>query len=379
MPSNSLHIPSSTEESADTQILIAQSVYARRLRGLLPSEAFAPDRGTLNIVGINLAILLLGWAMARRLDVGHWRGLVLFLPFALVMGNAVLVLLLGTHNLMHSKTIRQPQLRLAVELLGSALGWMPPTLWRAVHNREHHGKTNSEQDPDRNYLFEQPDSWGKWFQNLLVPSIEVHPFWLYLGMTSVWGLHTFRNLTSVLLFNNSSTRYPVFSFQVSARERRWIAMELAGIVAIHAAIISFLGLRPAPLLLGYFLPIWIGYSVVIAYIYTHHMGCRMTETNDPLINSISLRVPKLINTLHFNFSYHTEHHIFPGMNPDYYPHVQQLLLRLYPERLNLLTARQAWGLLMQTPRHYLDANTFTNSAGAISAVCPLSRPATPAG
>jgi hypothetical protein len=67
------------------------------------------------------------------------------------------------------------------------------------------------------------------------------------------------------------------------------------------------------------------------------------------------------------------------MNPDYYPHVQQLLLRLYPERLNLLTARQAWGLLMQTPRHYLDANTFTNSAGAISAVCPLSRPATPAG
>jgi hypothetical protein len=56
-----------------------------------------------------------------------------------------------------------------------------------------------------------------------------------------------------------------------------------------------------------------------------------------------------------------------------------LLLRLYPERLNLLTARQAWGLLMQTPRHYLDANTFTNSAGAISAVCPLSRPATPAG
>jgi fatty acid desaturase len=100
----------------------------------------------------------------------------------------------------------------------------------------------------------------------------------------------------------------------------------------------------------------------------------MTEVNDPLVNSISLRVPRIIDTLHLNFSYHTEHHIFPGMNPDYYPLVQKHLLQLYPERLNLLSAREAWRLLMQTPRHYLDATTFSSSSGAIAEPCPLSKP-----
>ncbi|MDM7952416.1 MAG: fatty acid desaturase [Cyanobium sp. CZS 25K] len=363
---------SSPEAPVDARILIAQPDYARQLRPLLPASAFAPDRSTLTVLGLNVSILMLGWAMARQLNISHWQGLILFLPFALVMGNAVVVLLFGTHDLMHSKAIRQPQLRRVVELLGLALLWMPPTLWKAVHNREHHGKTNSEQDPDRNYTFNQPQSWGKRIQNLFVPSVEVQPFWLYLGMTSAWGVHAFRNLTSVLLFNNGSTRYPVFSFQVSAKERRQIAIELAAVVMIHLAIIGLVGLRPVPLLLGYFLPIWIGYSIVIAYIYTNHMACQITDINDPLINSISLKMPGIFDTLHFNFSYHTEHHIFPGMNPDYYPHVRALLLEHYPKRFNLLGARQAWQLLMQTPRHYLDATTFASSCGSINQPCPLS-------
>ncbi|MEA5415171.1 fatty acid desaturase family protein [Synechococcus sp. BA-132 BA5] len=363
--------PSSTAAPAGAQLLIAQPDYAKRLRPLLPADAFTPDRGTLTILGLNGAILVLGWAMARQLQASHWQGLLLFLPFALVMGNAVVVMLFGTHDMMHSKAIRQPQLRWIVQLLGLALLWMPPTLWKAVHNREHHGKTNSEQDPDRNYNASQPASWGKWIQNLFVPSVEVNPFWLAVGMTSAWGVHAFRNISSVLLFNNGSTRYPVFSFQVSPRERRQIALELAAIVLIHITIIAFIGLHPVPLLLGYFLPIWIGYSVVIAYIYTNHMACRATDTNDPLINSISLKMPAIFDALHFNFSYHTEHHIFPGMNPDYYPQVRALLLEHYPDRFNLLSAPQAWQLLKRTPRHYLDATTFASSCGTNIQPCPL--------
>jgi len=153
--------PSGTLAPVDPQNLIAQPEYARTLRPLLPDEAFTPDRATPIVLGLNGAILLLGWAMARQLDASHWQGLLIFLPFALVMGNAVVVLLFATHDVMHRKAIRQPQLRQAVQLLGLALLWMPPTLWKAVHNREHHGKTNSEQDPDRNYTLEQPPSWGK--------------------------------------------------------------------------------------------------------------------------------------------------------------------------------------------------------------------------
>jgi len=109
------------------------------------------------------------------------------------------------------------------------------------------------------------------------------------------------------------------------------------------------------------------------YIFTNHMFCEMTNVNDPLINTVSLRVPKLFDRLHLNFSYHTEHHIFPGVNSDYYPMVQELLKAHYPDRYNLLEAGKAWRLLMETPRHYRDSHTFTNWSGEESISCPLSQ------
>ncbi len=304
---------------ATPETWISQAEYAKRLRPLLPREAFQPSGDRTLILIINIALLASGWQLAKQLTLEPWPWPLLFLPFAVVMGNSVVVLLFSTHDLLHSKAMKSRWARQILSLLGLCLLWMPPTLWKAVHNREHHGKTNSLSDPDRNYLFEQPDSWGKWIQNLFVPSSTVHPFWLTVGMSSAWGVHAFRNLTSILFFNNGSTRYPVVSFTVSPKERRLIAFELLCIIALHIGILGFLGLHAAPILLGYFLPVWVGYAIIMFYVYTNHMLCRMTTCNDPLINSLSIRVPRLFDLLHLNFSFHTEHHIFPGMNTDYYP------------------------------------------------------------
>ncbi|MBD3884672.1 fatty acid desaturase [Phormidium tenue FACHB-886] len=351
---------------------ITQAEYAKQLRPLLPSEAFLPDRNKVWILLINVAILILGWGIADRLTQWNWYFLWLYLPLTLVMGNSVIVLLFSTHDLLHSRMIKNPFLRRAISLLGLTMLWTPPTFWKAVHNREHHTKTNSLHDPDRNYLYEQPESWGKWIQNLFVPSAEVHPFWLVVGTGHAWGVHTFRNLSSVLLFNNGLTKYPVTPFKVSPKERKAIALEFIIILGIHLSILSYLGFHPVKLLLSYFLPIWIGYSGIMFYIYTNHMLCRMTTINDPLINSISLRVPKLFDLLHLNFSYHTEHHIFPGINSDYYPAVQELLKTQYFDRFNLLDAGKAWRFMLQTPRHYKDANTFIDYSGTKVVPCPLS-------
>ena len=356
----------------DRERWITQAEYAKQLRPLLPSEAFLPDPSKVWILLINLAILVLGWGIADRLP--EWNGyfLWLYLPLTLVMGNSVIVLLFSTHDLLHSRTIRNPLLRRFVSLLGLTLLWTPPTFWKAVHNREHHNKTNSLTDPDRNYLYEQPKNWGKWIQNLFVPSAEVHPFWLVVGMGSAWGVHTFRNLSSVLLFNQGQNEYPAVSFQVSSKERRAIALEFFVILGIHLSVLTYLEFHPIKLLLSYFLPIWIGYSGAIFYIYSNHMLCQMTSINDPLINSVSIKVPKLFDLLHLNFSYHTEHHIFPGINSDYYPVVQELLKAQYSGRLNLLNAGEAWRLMLETPRHYKDENTFTDWSGTKSITCPLS-------
>ncbi|MBR8826576.1 MAG: fatty acid desaturase [Gomphosphaeria aponina SAG 52.96 = DSM 107014] len=353
--------------------LMTQADYAKKLRPFLPKEAFMPDPNKIWILLINVAIVLLGWGIAANLDQWHWYALGLYLPFALIMGNSVIVFAFSTHDLMHNNAIKNPRLKQLVSLMGLTLLWMPPTLWKAVHNREHHNKTNSLDDPDRNYLYEQPKTWGKWLQNLFVPSAEVNPLLFIFGMGYIWGVYVFRHLTSVLLFNNGLTKYPCASFKVSNKERKAIALEFLTILAINITILIYLDFNPVKLILGYFLPIWLGHSGIMFYIYTNHLLCRMTSINDPLINSISVRVPKIFDILHFNFSYHTEHHIFPGLNSDYYPQVQELLKTQFEDRFNLLDALEVWRMLLATPRHYKDENTFTDWSGNKSVPCPLSR------
>jgi fatty acid desaturase len=357
-------------DQVNQKVWLTQSDYVKKIRPLLPPEAFIPDQDRVWILLINLAILIAGWLIASYLDQWQWYWLWLYLPFSLIMGNSVIILLFSSHELMHSKLVKNLRLRQVLSLLGLTMLWMPPTLWKAVHNREHHNKTNSLQDPDRNYLESQPKTWGKWIQNAFVPSSEVNPILLTIGMAHAWGVHTFRNLTSVLLFNDQQAQYPVVAFPVSEKERRSIVIELLIMTGLHLSILAGLGFHPVKLLLGYFLPLWIGYSGLIFYIYTNHMLCQMTLENDVLINSLSIRVPRIFDRLHCNFSFHTEHHIFPGMNSDYYPLVQQLLQTHYPDRFNLLNAGEAWQLMLKTPRHYQSENIFTDWSSSKSVPCP---------
>jgi len=357
----------------NNQMLISQAEYAKTLRPFLPVEAFAPDPSKLVIFFINLTILILGWVIAAHLERWPVYLLWLYLPLAVVMGNSVIVLLFSSHNIMHGSVVRNPRLVHVISLLGLTMLWMPPTLWKTLHNREHHTKTNSLADPDRNYLYDEPQTWGKWIQNLFVPSAEVNALYLTVGMTTAWGVWNFRNLTSVLLFNRESVDYIPAAFTLSAKKRLAIAGELLFMLMLHSIVFIYLQFSPIKLVLSYFLPISIGYAGVMFYIYTNHMLCRMTSVNDPLINSVSLRVPKLFDKLHLNFSYHTEHHIFPGINSDYYPMVQELLNIYYPGRMNLLPVGEAWRLLMKTPRHYKAENTFTDWSGKKTVTCPLSQ------
>lgn len=335
----------------------------RHLRSLLPPEAFRTDPARLGLLLINLAILALGWTMARSLDQWSWGALPLFLPFSLVMGNAVIVLLFSSHDLLHGSAVRGQGWRRTVGLLGLALLWMPPTLWQAVHNREHHGNTNSLRDPDRSYLEQQPATWGKWIQHRFTPSDEVSGLGLLLGMASAWGVHNLRTLASVLLVPDGTAAFPPAPFVVSARERRRILLELLAVAGLHAGVIAWIGPSVRGLLLGYFLPIWLGYAGAMAYIFTNHLLAPLEESNDSLANSLSLQVPRWLDLLHLHFSHHTEHHIFPGLNSSYYPHVRRLLQVHYGDRYKLLPGHEAWRLLLSTPRHYRSTTVVCSADG----------------
>ena len=359
--------PGDTPASGPTSV----AGFARELRPLLPSEAFEPDRTLLPLSAINGAILLLGWLMADRLDQWPPFWLPLWLPFALIMGNSVFVLGLSMHDLLHGSVVRGPQRRRLVALLGFSMSWMTPTLWQAVHNREHHQHTNGLTDPDRAYLEAQPRNWGKRLFQLIAPSLEVSPLGLALGMSSAWALHHFRTTCSVLLFNTGATRFGPAPIRVSGRERRRIALELLAVIGLHAAVVIWLDAQPLKLLLGYFLPLWCAYAMAMAYIYTNHMLSPLREDNDSLLTSVSLKLPLFLDCLHGNFSHHSEHHVFPGLNGRYLPLVRQLLLQHHLDRYRLLSGTQAWRLLLSTPRLYRDAGTLTDWNGIGSMAVPM--------
>lgn len=358
-------------DTVDDQVLIPQSVYVKKLKPLLPPEAFEPDSSKLILLLMNLGILICGWSLVAHLSLWPSYLLWLYLPLALVMGNSIVTLLFSSHDLMHGSVIKKSRLSYVISFLGLAMLLMPPTQWKTIHNLVHHSNTNSLADPDRNYLYEQPETWGKWIQNLFVPSVDVNPFWFVVGMAGSWTVHNFRHLTSVVFFNSKSVDYVPSAFTVTEKDRVVIACECLGIVAIHLSILGYLGFAPIKIILGYLIPMAIGHSGVMFYIYTNHLFCRMTSVNDPLVNSVSLRVPKIFDRLHLNFSYHTEHHIFPSLNSDYYPLVQELLQIHYPNRMNLIDVGEAWRLLLTTPRHYQDEVTLTDATGKISVNCPL--------
>lgn len=358
-------------DTVKDQILIPHSVYVKKLKPLLPPEAFQPDPSKLVPLFINIGILMCGWGIIAHLEMWPVYLLWLYLPLALIMGNSIVILLFSTHDLMHGSVMKKSALSYVISFLGLSMLLMPPTQWKRLHNLVHHSNTNSLADPDRNYLYEQPETWGKWIQNLFVPSVEVNPFWFVVGMAGAWAVHNFRNLTSVVFFNSKSVDYVPSAFTVTEKERVIIALECLGILGIHLSIVAYLGFDPLKIILGYLIPIAIGHAGAMFYIYTNHLFCRMTSVNDPLINSVSLRVPKIFDRLHFNFSYHTEHHIFPSINSDYYPLVQELIQVHYPNRMNLIDVGEAWRLLLETPRHYKDEVTLTDSLGKISVNCPL--------
>ncbi|MDO6658936.1 fatty acid desaturase, partial [Anaerobacillus sp. 1_MG-2023] len=65
---------------------------------------------------------------------------------------------------------------------------------------------------------------------------------------------------------------------------------------------------------------------------------------------LTVTVPKIVDILHFNNSYHTEHHLFPGMNPKYYTLVKEKIKTMWPDRYLEMPMTRALITLWLTPR-----------------------------
>ena len=121
--------------------------------------------------------------------------------------------------------------------------------------------------------------------------------------------------------------------------------ELISILLLQTAFGAWVGWDPVRYALLGVLPVLLASSVIMVYVFTNHFLDPIRPTADPLLCSTSVVVPRWVDWLHGNFSYHTEHHVFPSMAPRYYPILSRALSREFPERYRRIRIGVAWGKL----------------------------------
>lgn len=144
------------------------------------------------------------------------------------------------------------------------------------------------------------------------------------------------------------------------RKRRAVVWHFVLSWAFWIALLAVIGWHDW--LFVFFIPLLVTNFVASSYIATNHNLNPMVPVNDPLANSLTVTVPKWVDVLHFNFSYHVEHHMFPGVNPKYYPLIKKHILAEWSDRYFEMPFWKAMLALFSTPRVYYQRTKFIDPA-----------------
>lgn len=338
------------------------SSYAQKVRPELPSHVFAPVRNRLAFLAVHWSLIALGVvAIARG---GGWAAL----PWSLLIGHSFAGAAFVGHETLHGAVVRGRVARLVVGWLSFLPFALSPRLWVAWHNKTHHAHTMEEgADPDA------------------YPTLPEYRASLATRIADFVSFGRGRRLGSILTlalgFTGQSTqmlwRWAPKSKLLDRRERRLAILETVAGWAVWLAVALWLG--PAKFALAYLLPLAVGNAIVIAYILTNHSLSPYTKLNDPLLNTLTVTVPRPVGWLHLDFGLHVEHHLFPSMSSHYAHLVRDRLLERWPERYQSMPLLQALWRLLKTPRVYGTATTLHDPWTGYEAGTILPRPAlTPA-
>lgn len=313
--------------------------YAARVTPYMPKEAFKPVPTRLWGGLVHLLVAVAGFLTISLFDLNPWLNLLI----AVVLGSSFASMGFLGHEILHGTVVRKAWLR---DLLG-AIAFLPlttgPKLWRKWHNLTHHVHTqDDEKDPDSWPTLEKlaKSKFLRWIYKL---PFQFRAFFSFLSLTFTFTMH-------------SSKMFMEFIRQFDPRNRPIVWLQFLAPWAIWISILFLIG--PLKWFFAFLLPLLIANFIVMSYISTNHRLNPLVPVNDPLANSLTVTVPRWVDVLHFNFSYHTEHHLFPGMSPKYYPLVKQHIKRMWPERYHEMPLVTALKTLWKTPRVYFEEKEF---------------------
>ena len=313
----------------------------RRIRRELPPATFAP-RPWRALWFVPLAATAIASATLVMVAQPAWYWSCLL---AVVIGQCLAAMGFLAHEALHGSMVSSPRLQTFLGYLGFGPVGVSPALWRVWHNQVHHAKTNMGNA--------DPDSFGTLKRYQRMPSTR---FVARLAPGS-------RHWTSAFFFAYWFTFHGQVVLWIQSKymrsfanlNRRRAKLDTLGSVVFWAALAYLAGWRSVFVIV---IPIVVGNAIVMSYIATNHFMRPQTETNDPVENSMSVTTVPLIDRLHFNFSHHVEHHLFPRMSGASAPVVRAWLRAHAADGYVSPPHHVALKALYRTPRVYLDATTL---------------------
>jgi fatty acid desaturase len=225
---------------------------------------------------VHAAIIVL----AMTAIAGRWVFWPLVPLLSLAVGLAFAGLTFLAHDTLHGSVVRGRRLRYVVGWIGLLPFMLSPRLWIAWHNRIHHGNANKPGvDPDANPTLVEYRSSRR------VRFVTDH---FALGRRSWTGA-----IGLLIGFSVQSAHVLTYARRrgfLSAREH-WLAIgETAFAMALWASLALAVG--PLRFLFVFVLPLVVANTIVMSFIMTNHGLTPLTQINDPLVNTLSVTVPR---------------------------------------------------------------------------------------
>ena len=318
------------------------AAYARELRPSLPEATGNPARSRVLWMPFHLTVITLSaWALATgRVPWPLWP------VVSLVIGCCMAGTTFLGHETMHGAVVRGGTAIRLIGLVAFLPFCMSPKLWVAWHNRVHHNHcAKPGVDPDMYPTFEQ-------YQNHR--SARIMADYFGIGRRRIMSLLSlafgFTGQSAQILYHARSCGY-----LTKQLHRRAIMETLFGIAfwITVAMVVGFL-----PFLFIYALPLIVVNSIVMMFIMTNHNLSPLTPTNDPLVNSLSVTLPRVLEWLSLHFGYHVEHHVFPTISNRHGAVMRAAIRARYPERYQSMPMTRALRKLYTTARVYKDDTTL---------------------
>jgi len=307
--------------------------YASRLKENIPKEAYKAATYKLIPMCMHVIFIIINLCLIKAFTSNPF----IIVICSILFGLSIACIFLFSHELTHGTIVRSQPYLYILELFFWAICGLPPTLWKRVHNLTHHQTMNTYNDPDRKTFKSETSKINDIYNLFIYPNKRLR-YSLTVGFAMIF--YSIKHIVAVFYSPKNKPAIVTMRPDYTPAEIHKIKFELIFIIIFWASIIYFIHSWLGIIVV---LVAWITFSAsTIIFIMTQHLRNPVfINVPDPLLTTTSVIIPNWLDRLIDWHSFHVEHHVFPGINFDYYPMISQKIKEKFPEKYQRLPMLQA--------------------------------------